>query len=772
MKLNRIIALTLAVLLIAVTGCAKPIPTASKDNIVRAEAIVTAGDWFDSINAYAKTDGGFIVAAIKYEYKENLVERGEIASYNYIIAKTDENGNLLVQTAIPTGTEENNYESVNFNSLLSGKDGEVYAIEQVNGQIDGVWASKSYLSKFNDDLSTERLVDINKALEKVQTDQYMYISAVELDDFGNVFVNTGMQVYGINIESGELMYSQLQSENGYTQGMIKMDDGKVGIIMVKFADVDGYSQMRTVLIPIDPKTGKEGDDVLFPGGSETSRSDNNTKYSYYYVSPAYIFGYNEGDAEMSVAADLMKSGIADINFGNSKVIAVDDSNFILQGTDTITAKTALYRLTLIPPEEIPDKKLISAAGIGADHLLSNYIRKFNQESEEFQVDYKSFSFGAANTDYMTEFNTAILAGNTFDIMDINSQMPYNSYVSKGLFVDLNEYIDKDPEIKREDFVSSILEATETDGKLYSLVTGYSINTLSGKTEIFGNTPGISLSRMLEIQKNYPDSSLLGKSVTQELFLQNMLYYSFDDYLDYQTGETRFNTPEFITLLETAKTYPKEIDYQNYDYSTEEALYAKDLTLLNSSYIGGFKNFQYSTIIFGAPISFLGYPNSKGESGIVAMPRYEFAIMKNTPNPDGAWDFIKGFAAYEGPLPIGNVIYSSEQLSVLKSQNEALAKEATEPPYYYDQNGVKRYHEGYGSYMTVGGENFEIGLNTDEDNALIYSAIDNVSSIFRYDRKLWDIILEDTEPFFNGNKSAEETAAIIDNRIKTYVQESM
>jgi hypothetical protein len=257
-----------------------------------------------------------------------------------------------------------------------------------------------------------------------------------------------------------------------------------------------------------------------------------------------------------------------------------------------------------------------------------------------------------------------------------------------------------------------------------------------------------------------------------MFLQNILYYSLDDYLDYQKGETKFNTPEFIAVLEAAKACPKEIDYSSFDYNSAESLYAEDLTLLNSVYIADFQNFKYYTYFFGEPITLLGYPNSDGKSGIVAMPQYELAIMKNTPNPDGAWEFIKGFAAYEGPLPVGNVIYSNTQLSILKARNDELAKEATEPPYYYDQNGEKRYHESFSSYMNVGGEQILMGLNTDEDNAMVYEAIDNVSGIFRIDRKLWDIILEDTKPFFNGNKSAEETAELIDNRIKTYVQETM
>jgi hypothetical protein len=764
--MKRIFALTLSLLLICITGCAKAIPMASKDLYVRKTVIVEAGDFFDRINTIAKTKDGYIISGYKYIHPEGA-EVNDYSSESFI-ATMDNEGKLVNKRILETATEENGYSSESFSDFMIDSKGDIYAVERVSSNTDGIWLDKCYLSKVNDDLTTERVLDFNKAFENTQTDSYLYFMNCALDDFGNVFVNNNMQVYGINIESGEMIYSQLQGDY-YTQGMIRMDDGKVGVMVVKYTDTESSN----VIIPIDPITGSEGAEIAFPMANDISRSPSGieSEFSYYAANFQGIYGFNEGDTEQTLVADMMKSGIAHINFGGRNVICISPDSFALLGTDTLTAKETLYQLTIIPPDEVPDKKLISMAGMGADDYVSSYIKKFNAENEEFQIDYKVYNTAGNNVaDFMTEFTADVLAGKTFDIMDVNRYMPYASYAKKGLFIDLNEYIDGDPELKREDLVESVLEASEIDGKLYSFVTGFDVYSLIGKRAIFGDRAGLSLDEILEISKNYPEAAIFDNSTTRDGFLSNILYYSFSDYVDYQNGTTRFNTPEFIKLLETSMTYPEQIDYMNFDWSAAEALYSKDLVLLRHASLRDFKQAKTDELTFGGPITYLGFPDSKGESGIVAMPRYEFAIMKNTPNPDGAWQFIKGISAYEGELSVGMVQYVNDTLSILRSKNDALAKEATEPPFYYDQNGVKQFMDNYSSY--IGGVVVEMGVNTPEDNEMTYNAIDNISDIYRYDANIWEIILEETTPYFKGTKTAKETAEMIDNRVMTYLQETM
>ena len=39
-----------------------------------------------------------------------------------------------------------------------------------------------------------------------------------------------------------------------------------------------------------------------------------------------------------------------------------------------------------------------------------------------------------------------------------------------------------------------------------------------------------------------------------------------------------------------------------------------------------------------------------------------------------------------------------------------------------------------------------------------------------DNDIWDIVWDEASPFFYGEKSAEETAQVIDNRVQIYLNE--
>ena len=51
-------------------------------------------------------------------------------------------------------------------------------------------------------------------------------------------------------------------------------------------------------------------------------------------------------------------------------------------------------------------------------------------------------------------------------------------------------------------------------------------------------------------------------------------------------------------------------------------------------------------------------------------------------------------------------------------------------------------------------------------------INSTTSVYGYDEGVMDVIEEDVKAFFAGQKTAQETAALIQNRVQTYVNEKM
>ncbi|MHB1152537.1 MAG: hypothetical protein ACYCWE_06815 [Eubacteriales bacterium] len=64
------------------------------------------------------------------------------------------------------------------------------------------------------------------------------------------------------------------------------------------------------------------------------------------------------------------------------------------------------------------------------------------------------------------------------------------------------------------------------------------------------------------------------------------------------------------------------------------------------------------------------------------------------------------------------------------------------------------------------------LLTQEDVDAVKKYVDSLSqiSIDKFDAKIKDILNEEVQPFFEGAKSAEEIAKIIQNRVSAYLNE--
>ena len=127
-------------------------------------------------------------------------------------------------------------------------------------------------------------------------------------------------------------------------------------------------------------------------------------------------------------------------------------------------------LTKTPKEETPEVQTLTLAGIYIDGYMSQKILEFNKKSSELKIEVKDYSVFNTENDYMageTKLLTEIGAGNVPDILCSQSSM-HQSFIKKGLFIDLMPLIDADKELGgREALLAPVLKASLTDGKLYT-----------------------------------------------------------------------------------------------------------------------------------------------------------------------------------------------------------------------------------------------------------------------------------------------------------------
>ena len=146
-----------------------------------------------------------------------------------------------------------------------------------------------------------------------------------------------------------------------------------------------------------------------------------------------------------------------------------------------------------------------------------------------------------------------------------------TFTSKGIIEDLYPYIDADPELNRYDFFANVLGAMEVDGKLCTTVPGFYINAVMGASSVVGDTPGWTYEEFDAALASMPEGCQpFDQYVTRDSILQNCLALDMDEFVNWGTGECRFDSQQFIDLLNFAARFPETFDWENYDYSNEES----------------------------------------------------------------------------------------------------------------------------------------------------------------------------------------------------------
>jgi uncharacterized lipoprotein YehR (DUF1307 family) len=753
MKLNRILSALLAVIILALllAGCGNSAPSVSKDFSFKAVGVTTGGTDYQNIISSAFNGNKFIISAYSTDYPEDRSDYDNYVEHNYLIAADKANG-IVKKIELSDGYEES------YSNFYAAKNGTVYGLKTAG--------TTHSLITIDEELNISPVLDLGQALADVITD-ISYISDLKADAAGNIYAWIDRSIYVVNIDSGKYLSTipTMIGQSNITTLVESPDDKMSALIYGLETTPEGGTAIFNAIAAINPETGMLGTYIPFPAEDNTFAGGD--KYPYYTYNSSYIYGV-DGETK-TIVANLLTSDCAGLEMHD--IVYVSDTEFAIRAADMSTHRVGTYMLQKLDPKDVPDKKLVTVAALTTNYFTDYYIKEFNRASSEYQVELKKYATeGLSEADQLAAFNAEFAAGNIPDVLLIDMNMDYRSYASKRMFKDLYPLLDKDPDISRDNLVQSVMNALETDGKLYSVTPHYSLGTFTGKTEIFGEEKGQSLAELQAAAAAIPGAKTLAAYETAGNVITVYSSYSMQDYVNYETGECYFDTPEFISLLEAAKEYPLEIDYAtfSFDYIAYLASFTNNEYLLLDQGISDFRNIaDFENAYFNAPVTLLGYPDKSGGSGALIFPNDEVAILDDAKNPDGAWEFVKGFMQYKGPENTETATYG-KMLSIMQKNMDDFAAEAMEDPYRIDYTTGEKIYSDYQTFLNY--NMVTIPNNTVEQNTKVIDLLGSVTRVYRNDEALRQIIADDADAFFRGQKSAEETAKMIENRAETYLAE--
>ena len=222
-----------------------------------------------------------------------------------------------------------------------------------------------------------------------------------------------------------------------------------------------------------------------------------------------------------------------------------------------------------------------------------------------------------------------------------------------------------------------------------------------------------------------------------------------------TGEVSFVKDEFYQLLDYAKTYgTKDGTEPDLDTSPEDLLRGGQLALMDCdifapSIYSDFQNFV------GEPISIVGYP-SAGKSSPICNMSNVLAVSSESSQIDTCWEFIKVCLSEDVQHEITYRYNTNGVIPVLKTEFDAQIQEAMNPDL------TTTSYDWFGNPAKA---------MTAEQAQKYRDLIESLDTLACSDNEILNIIMEEVPAYFNDQKSAEDVAALIQERVQILVDEN-
>lgn len=450
---------------------------------------------------------------------------------------------------------------------------------------------------------------------------------------------------------------------------------------------------------------------------------------------------------------------AGVSFGEvEQIFADDEGRFICAGKSMDSGMPVISVISL-QTGKADDRKEIILAGTedSIDTYIENAAVKFNNTSSDSFITVKKYSW-----DDIDKLNLDITSGKIPDILVSDSSVPTENYISKGIFADLYPFIDNDSELERSDFLQNLLSSCETNGKLYRFSDRFKIYTALGKTSVFGGAMGITIDELQSIAASRPEGTETFPGVSKQDILNYALELSGDEFIDYSSGTCRFDSDSFISMMKYADNYIDSIDYENYFdnsfWERVDTMFADESALLMTAYLSDYTDlYRFERIDFGEPVTAVGFP-CESRIGTSFILDSTLSISESSAVKQEAWEFLRTLLLPE----------YQDKCDCFPVRTDSLEKFA-DAAMKHDPNRVNQAMVIMGQMAYCSGE-IDIGEPKKADIDRVNAVIASADGIMSYNSSISDIIREEAETFFNGSKTAEEAAQLIQSRVKLYLEE--
>ncbi len=459
----------------------------------------------------------------------------------------------------------------------------------------------------------------------------------------------------------------------------------------------------------------------------------------------------------------------------SEILKWEDSNLLGKDLQDVTQlaensflvslqssdRKELLLLTRTSSSQFPQKEEIVIASFFPSTALKQSVVDFNLASAQYHVSIETygadFYSGDENAAAVTLLDASLVSGNGPDLLDLSS-LEVSKYAEGKMLEDLYSYINNDDLFDKERYLDHLLEGYTINGKLVCIPKSFSFRSLWAVDPRALSVEEWTLPEVMALTERYPETPLLMQSDYEYMLETFCSPYFLEHFVDWEKGEASFDSAEFCHILTWIKA------------QTRKTVAEDETELAANSWTYQFIDYLSMAWRYDTDTAMRGYPSADGEGRFFVMTTDALSILSDSRHKEGAWEFLRHFLSED---TYGNGFPTRRDLLA------ELAEEAVTPRYALDEKGNRvKNSEGEDWILPKGniyinGEPLEFFALEQEQADAVMDAIAKIDFSPRTgtENTVIEIILQEANDFFNGPKTEAQVAAVIQNRVRTLLQEN-
>ena len=514
--------------------------------------------------------------------------------------------------------------------------------------------------------------------------------------------------------------------------------------------------------------------VYTPNGIDNETGYAGTGYDYYILNNDGIYGISDG--ERTLLCHLGNSGLLRANIESFLVLS--DSVFYIRYRDAANGTRYSYILTPSTEEERIPVRIACIGRDGTSDAFRSIVQQFNTSGTPYMaeiVNYNQYGLRYDDTGAIDQFRKDLLDGAQYDLYVLDSYFCaeiFSTLTDNGSLCDLSALC--------ENVLPSIQSAyTGTkNGSMTGIPFGLCYICLSAPADRYSTMD--TLRQMAALCDT--DTVLCSENIRYQLisvYVSSMLRGN---------GTCAFDTPDFVAFLELCqkidgaasqkygtlnrssadgKRFLSLSSAHFFEAVQSERLFYVRFPLEDCRYLASYK------LLYGdMPSHLVGFPDADGESRAYGFVSANLCMPMRQGDSLGATAFLTYY--------LSDTVQNGEtNLSYQFPLTEAALEKATEARYYYytvEEIGNiniqphSRYVERPANPPSETNEQVREVHLTDAEIETFRDLIRTAIVSTGRDDMVTQIISEELEPFFAGDRSAEDTAEIIQKRASIYLAE--